>query len=82
MSPLEVRVMLHYHCSLTDWEGPEDKNFMFKLHQKMIRQDMLARAREDEFGPQYLITPKGRAYVQMVLDVPVPIVNYVDPRTL
>ena len=82
MSPLQVRVMLHYHYSPNAWEGPEDEAYMITLHEQLVNMGMLAHLRPwDEYGPKYEITPKGAVYVKMVLDVPVPIVQYIDPRS-
>jgi hypothetical protein len=79
MTPLEIRIMLHYHVYLDDYEGPESNEILEQSLRFFVSNELLRKGDKD-CQPQYLITAKGTAYVDQLRSVPVPVVRYVDPR--
>ena len=82
MSPLEIRIMLHYFYSPEDWSGQEDEQFVSTILNRFVRMGLLEQAADGYECAQYKITEKGTAYVEMLKDVPIPVVAYVDPRNI
>jgi len=79
MSPLEIKIMLHYFVRVDDYDGPENSVLLTRTCVGFVKNDLL-RQGTDVAGPKYVISPKGEAYVHMLQDIPVPVVQYVDPR--
>ena len=68
MSPLEIKIMLHYYAMPTAWEGDSDAEVI--ALGDFIRNGMLGCDKSDT--PKHFITHKGYAYVDKLLSIPVP----------
>ncbi len=95
MTAIQIKIMLHYYVFLTDYEGAEHVDLIDTTRKHFVDLELL-RALDprtptpvpflDQHCPQYTITPKGKAFVEMLKAVPVPEVQYevqvqyVDPR--
>ena len=69
MSPLQIKIMLHYYAIPTDWE--DDSDASAQALGGFIRNGMLGYDRSDT--PNHFITHKGQAYVNHILAVPIPV---------
>jgi hypothetical protein len=79
MSPLEVQIMLHYRCISEDFRDL-DAPAIREAIDNFIDENMLTEGSQWP-NCRYSITEKGRAYVEMVcaLKVPVAIVEWRQP---
>lgn len=76
MTPLHIEIMLHYYAMGDDFRGgdfsaPAVGEFLEWLDdEKMIYRSLSGH-------PKFRITDKGRAYVDYLRAVPLPVVKYV-----
>lgn len=85
MSPFEIGVILHYHCRVGDHEivtrpppiGPSTLDWFLK-------EELLRPTRDDEqhidHPAVFSITPRGRAYVEALQALPLPVQVWVIPE--
>lgn len=77
MTPLEISLVLHYHCT----PGPHPQ-----AHAPAVREAIERFMREDilEYDPEharaYKVAERGRALVEMLCATPLPVVRWCDPR--
>lgn len=82
MSPLKIQIMLHYYALADDFRnGDFSAPAVIEALETFVRQGML---RATAFGrqrgePAYKITDKGRAYVEALKAVPLPVSRWVIP---
>ncbi len=76
MTPIQIKLMLHYYVFPTDYESAEHPDLIDQARKHFVGLGLLRTSA----GPQYEITPKGTAFVEMLKDVPIPEIVYVDPR--
>jgi len=67
MSPLQIRILLHYHSHIDDYAGGELGSFVNEL----VNMDMLERACESK--RYWKLTNRATAYIEYILNVPLPI---------
>lgn len=67
MSPLQIRILLHYYSNIDDYSGIEPDIFIKELAEI----DMLERAYEGE-ERNWKLTLKAQAYIDYILRVPLP----------
>lgn len=76
MNTLAIEVILHCYYSprpVPNYETRVVKETVSKFLDAGLIQS------SDEFGV-YIVTPRGRAWVEMLLDTPYPTCQWVDPR--
>jgi hypothetical protein len=76
MTPNDIEVLLHCHCSLE----PHPRNHAPAVEAALgmfIRQGIIeCGSKKDTFN----VTERGAVLVQMLCDTPFPITNWTDPR--
>lgn len=86
MTPVEIKVILHYYSMVDDYPVDNNEQFIEETLQRFVSLDMLKPiASIDQISDdsaRFIITSKGVAYVNMLKDIPIPVVTYVDPRSL
>ena len=66
MSPLQIRILLHYYAIVGDYKGNTPDNFIHELGEM----DMLERAYEKD--RQWKLAERGLFYVKYLLSIPLP----------
>lgn len=89
MSPHDIEVLLHHHCSHTNWPLGETTAYV-QSRDWMIKNGLLEESNMPlppmENLCRLTTTVKGRALVQMLCETPIPeireikVIEYVDPR--
>jgi len=78
--PLHLQIMLHYtHESVTPiaWTDPASGTFYHDL----IAAGLLIEKNLDPGTPSNIvITPRGKAFVDMLCQTPIPVQRWTDPR--
>jgi hypothetical protein len=80
MSPLHISIMLWYYCHPTDYmRGTDEGNSVATCDfvQYFCENEMLCYNPQD--GALYHITDKGMAYVESILDMPMPVQQWITP---
>lgn len=74
MSPLQIEIMLHYHCQSGDHElFRSNKSAWSRFGEDLVRADLLRKADPHEGREEkFTITPKGRAYIEKLCSIPPP----------
>ncbi len=75
MTPLEIEILLHYHCTDNEFKNP-DAPAVKEAHNKFVSAGILAR-RED--GTHFRISKALDLYIQALCDIPVPIQVWIMP---
>lgn len=85
MSPLEISIMLHYHCTVSDWPGYNGNKHTDiiggLLRVELLKPMEVLETADDQRPPEpaIVITARGSAYVEALKDVPLPIEKWVMP---
>lgn len=77
LSPGELMVMLHYHCSPVPYTGPATPKWADEVVHRLWQMGLLAKNGAGEWES----TERGKVYVQLVCATPLPMKRWVDPRT-
>ena len=83
MTPLQISILLHYHCCAGDFR---DGNFNAPVVREVVdgfRESGFLRLTtdDDKRSSIYLATDKTAAYVNALCDVPAPVQQWVVPST-
>jgi hypothetical protein len=80
MSPYEIEVMLHYYSLTSDYPDIVDNPPVWRpTIEAFIEQGMLRERANDPRDCCYFITDRGRAYVEHLCEVQLPICKWVQP---
>lgn len=79
VSPLCLQIVLHYAIHFTDFRdgdfsAPAVRDLLNWLHQEGVIDPMLPNSHI-----KYVITDKGRAYVEFLIQMPFPVAKWVMP---
>jgi hypothetical protein len=79
MTPLQIEIMLHYYARTEDYRfGDFSAPTVKEAIEVFCRGDMLNFTNKADYpNAAYVITEKGRAYVDYLRSVPLPVVKYV-----
>lgn len=78
MSPLRITILLHYYFSIDDYSGP---SLGSPAYVEAIEYFLFHKLLKDNIGEtNYVITERGRAYVKMLTDMPLPVCKWVAPE--
>lgn len=82
MSPLEIEIALHYHCSAKDYRNGDLSAPAIKDALDMFcAQELLRKCQPSANWPRsYEPTAKLHAYVRMLESVPFPVQAFVHPE--
>lgn len=81
MSPLEIDMMLHYYSRANDYrEGDFSAPAVAKTIAYFTKEGLIAESPQ-RAAAKYFITERGRAYVEFLKAVPLPISKWVHPCT-
>jgi len=69
-SPLEIELLLKAHYSYVDG---------ITNCEELINEGLLEK--KSDFKNVFKLSPKGEAFVKMVLNTPMPVLKWTDPRT-
>lgn len=83
MTPLEISILLHYHCTVTDYrDGDFSAPAVREAIDRFYKVDELLKptpeALRGTWGA-YVITERGRALVEALTRVPLPVQVWVMP---
>ena len=83
MTPIHVQMMLHYHCIAAPYaeHKPEHRypTDVAKYRSELFALGLIIPANIEELVDIWLTTDKGKAYVDAVCAVQVPICKWVQP---
>lgn len=81
MTPLQITMMLHYHALAQPYALHEPQHArspaVFEQRSSLIRDEMLALDPDSMSG--YRVTERGRAYVEALCALPLPIKKWIMP---
>lgn len=87
MTPCEIEVMLHHYYCVEPMKGP-DGNGRSQAQEDAINTllgcNMIHPSTPQDhkkYGTEYVATPRGKAYVEMLCQTPFPEIAWIDPRT-
>lgn len=77
MTPLQINILLHYYACANDFrdgdlDAPAVKETIREFEVGHLLSANIARVMADIPGPLWQITPRGRAYVEVLQSVPLP----------
>ena len=72
MSPVYLSIMLHYHTTPSDYNGPESKSFIRSAIADLYEKGMLCND-ELQSAINFKITHKGNTFVDALTSIPYPI---------
>jgi hypothetical protein len=75
MSPYKMRILLHHFYTTEAFVGDAGG----ELHMELVEGGAFKISHKG-FGSQFELTEKGKKWVAMILDTPMPINVWVDPR--
>lgn len=79
MTPLQIQMMLHYHCSPEPYSVHNrthaQSEVVHRQRQQLLDDGMLSVEGHTDSG--YTVTDKGRFYIEYLLSVPVPSTKFV-----
>ena len=75
MSPLEIKIMLHYYTTPEEYEPPTDSPLYPATLASFIKDGLL---KYDDVGNKE-ITEKGTFYVNALINTPIPIASWKIP---
>lgn len=79
MTPLQIEILLHYHCSPDDYRGGDFSAQAVKESiVKLVNDRLLERIEADR---TWELTERGRAMVEFLCAVPLPVAKWVLPET-
>lgn len=78
MSPLEFRVILHYHVMGVDIDDLDNKCYQYAVDM-FINHEMMKTGSEYE-KCSFSLTEKGRSWMHYVLDTPFPVAEFTIPK--
>lgn len=77
MSPFKMDVLMHYYCMAVPHPKVMSKGVQEYIHDLVEDGVMIM---DEESGTGFRMTEKGYAWIQMILDTPMPISVWTDPR--
>ncbi len=80
MSPLKIRIMLHYYAIPRPYDGTARAG---QFISELVADGLLASAIVSSPQPgdrDYNLTPRGEAYVEALIEMPLPIETWVIPE--
>lgn len=83
MTPLEMSILIHYHCSRSDFRDGDFSAPAVRLAIDGFKDSGFIRLtdKNDHPGPAYVATEKCTAYVTALEAVPEPVQRWVIPTT-
>jgi len=79
MTPLHIRLMLHYYAIASEYEPLEAKATQEYLTE-LVNDGLLKYRVPNDYTNSYEATERGKIWVQMILNTPYPQQEWVDPR--
>lgn len=78
MSPLEIRIALHYYAFVDDYRGEESRLKIDEICNDFVRRGLLRLATTDEHR-RFVGTDALNLYVEALCNVPFPVQRWVIP---
>lgn len=83
MSPLEIKILLHYYACAGDYPGIEkDSRAWQAIIKRFLAEDLLQQAENNACGASYVITPRAQFFVHHLCHQPLPVQVWAIPETL
>jgi len=79
-SPLQIKLLLKIHTTQTLKPNDIPAEVHKSELQYFITNGLVEKV--EKINHTYALTHKGEAFIEMLLNTPVPILKWVDPRTL
>lgn len=80
MSPLEIKILLHYYACGGEYKGREFGSSSWDdAIDRFIREDLLRVQATDSDGASFVITPRGQFFVHHLCHQPLPIQTWAMP---
>ena len=79
--PFALNMILHYYTTPEPWtntSGVTDEWHSYFIRERLLDQCPKKHPIDDD---SYVITDKGRAFVDMLCNTPLPVTGWRDPRT-
>lgn len=80
MSPLKIRILLHYFAHPVDEYPMPNSHAIDELFGDGLLTDRVADASDHRRYNAYTTTPKGDAYVEAICSIPLPVQLWVIPK--
>jgi hypothetical protein len=78
-SPLHLELVLHHYCSSSPWRGSSPVAPAYT--NDLIAAGLLIEKNLDPGTPDNItITPRGKAFVDILCQTPIPVQRWADPR--
>lgn len=75
MSPLKIRIMLHYHCHTDDFVTNGSKGEMGAV-EELIAAGMIEHNRQEGSEAIFQISDKGHTYVKAIMSIKEPVCSW------
>lgn len=73
MSPFQIKIMLHHYCTTSQpYDGEESATAVASTIQELVKDEMLLFSFPENTS-NYKITEKGKAYVEKLMSIPLPV---------
>lgn len=75
MSPLQISILLHYHCRTTDFRDGDFSAPAVRQSIDWMRDgsNLIQESNEDHCTRAYMLTERGQTYVEALKAVPLPV---------
>ncbi|MEE9532715.1 MAG: hypothetical protein V3W52_17185 [Syntrophobacteria bacterium] len=77
MTPLQLDILLHYHCRGNDYEQVFDNDTRNEQAMELADAGLLTLDKSDT--PLFAITDKGNFYIKHLLNIPLPVTGHTIP---
>lgn len=72
MSPLELKIIMHYHTTPRKYDGIENESFIQVIVDMFINLGLMVTS-DYEGLPSYKLTEGGGIYIARILETPLPV---------
>lgn len=80
MSPLEINILLHYHCSSVDYRDGDFSAPAVRDSIDAFKGDLgLLEPDNSEWQRTYKLTPKAAAWIEAICNLPLPVCTWTIP---
>ena len=79
LTPINLTILLHIYIGAESFEKFGATSGNMKAKDELLNNELIVEDIEQPSG--HMITRKGEVFLYMILNTPLPVLQYIDPRT-